>query len=75
MMDCELCSHCGYAASVANPLNRWDWKPSDGTIWPDGVWLHVGCEGPWADASPQFQFGRLTVEALIEQKRREKGTA
>jgi hypothetical protein len=41
----HICNHCGLQATQANPLSRWHWQG-----WPDGIWLHPGCEEAWRDS-------------------------
>jgi putative DNA primase/helicase len=44
-MPAPICNHCGLPATQANPLSPWDWRG-----WPDGIWLHPGCEEAWHDS-------------------------
>jgi len=35
------CDHCG----LPGASGQWNWPG-----WPDGIWLHPRCEGPWLDS-------------------------
>jgi Protein of unknown function (DUF3631) len=53
----HICNHCGLPATQANSLSRWDWQG-----WPDGIWLHSGCEEAWHDS----EKGRaITADKLV----------